>query len=218
MIALFVFAVGCQNDELTVDRIVDVGPNADKTATKCDYWTDGWVDANTDSTDFEWFTGQIDPTSGGGLLVAFPTTWGHNVWFSVAVPDDALPAGSGLTEFTLKILKRDKIDEFRDDCPYTSIPVYMILEPTDTPFDEDITVSGTYMPWICTDLSTVKLDMEKATCVSDGCGSQEYAGTAWQDGNRIRFTFDLSHFSDWEMGTVPRDTIPPGGKGTLPQD
>jgi len=169
-----------------------------------------------ESLEYEEFMGWIEPGVGGGL-VGYSETWPsrHPVIFSILVPQEALgepppdpPPGDPppLIEFSLRVPTYDSYME------HPGLPLILRLQPEGERFLAPIKVTATYMPWA----GDPPNGFWNAEPVYDEYGEvidvlfNEYGNATvspipagWQ------ISFEVDHFSDWEVGDIPEASDDP---------
>ncbi len=143
-----------------------------------------------DSLTFEEISGTLAPGS-GGAMGQYLKSWDKNSWFALIVPPTSVDPQGDAIEFKMRIPTK---------ACYLAHPelrgkLIISMEPDNTTFLGPITLQGTWMPWEGAPPESVYY----------------YSGGDWGlatvtqvSPTRYQVTFQVNHFSDWELGEEPR--------------
>lgn len=148
-----------------------------------------------DDLDYEEITGTLLPGS-GGVMSQNLTSWPKNCRFSLTVPAEAVPETGPPIPFSVKVPTQASYVEYASEL---SDPDRLIirLEPDGMQFTAPVTVGGTWMPWMLGVGETLPDTLMYTS------GPDSGLAVVTQFGNRYRVSFEVDHFSDWEVCPIP---------------
>ena len=141
-----------------------------------------------DDLEYETISGTLPAGQSGGMY-AYLKTWPRDCVFSLVVPVESMP-GEGSIDFTMRIPTQASYLAHAEELHHRLI---IRLGPDGQSFLGPITVTGTWMPW----------QGAPPTPLYYNNGSEQGETTVTQVGNRYRVSFQVFHFSDWEVGPEP---------------
>lgn len=150
-----------------------------------------------DDLDYEEISGSLMPGS-GGIMSQNLTTWPKNCRFSLVVPPEAVPPTGPPIPFKVKVPTQASYLEYAAELENPD-RLIIRLEPDGLQFLVPVTVKGTWMPWM---LGPGEAPDDPDPLVFSN-GSDSGVATVTQEGTRYRVSFDVDHFSDWEVCPVP---------------
>lgn len=143
-----------------------------------------------DLLDYEVFTGTLSPGE-SAVMYNYSTTWGKNCLFSLVVPAESMPSEGVPTTFTMSIPTKSSYLAH----PEIARTIIVRMAPDGMRFLGPITIQATWMPWEGAPPSPLYYQSGTEYGVAD----VQYVPSI----NRYRVTFDVYHFSDWEVDPVP---------------
>ncbi|RKZ13565.1 hypothetical protein DRQ53_08535 [bacterium] len=202
ILLLFIGACGTETENLTEPS--DLRPVTGQDLD-LDYCWEPTPQSVINTLEWEEFTGTIQPGN-GGFLVAQSTTWGPGVYFSIQVPPDALPAGNGPTDFSIRFpTKASYLANQSENCGL-GLPLILEMEPGGLVFNEPVTVHATYMPWT----GVTAADLWEHWSSYPVFGDYELESVTQGKKGIVNITYKAPHFSRWETGGggPPEEIIP----------
>lgn len=148
-----------------------------------------------DSLSYEVFSGTLSPGQ-SGVLSRSMHTWGSNCLFSLTVPATSMPDQGAPINFTMSIPTKSSY------LAHPELDSLLIIRfaPDGQHFPGPITIQGTWMPW----QGVPPAQIWFYSGADSGLATVTYVPSI----NRYRIQFDVTHFSDWEVGPTPRRTGP----------
>lgn len=145
-----------------------------------------------DDLEYETISGTLQPGQSGGMY-AYLTTWPRNCLVSLVVPAESMPGG-GPIDFSISVPTQES---YLDPAYAAELEGVLIirLAPDNTQFLGPIYVQATWMPWEGAPPATV--------WYHNGTDWGIATVTYYPSINRYRVSFEVDHFSDWEVGPEP---------------
>jgi hypothetical protein len=158
------------------------------------------LSVDLDSLDYETLSGTLAPNQ-GGVLSENLTSWPKNCRFTLTVPETSMSSETAIN-FTMSIPTKASYDA------NSGLDDHLIirLAPDGETFVGPITVEGTWMPWMGAPPDTLYYNS-----LSGASESGMAMITYWPSINRYRVSFQVDHFSDWEV--CPEPPRPPDDGG-----
>ena len=145
---------------------------------------------NLDALDYEVLSGTLTPGSGGAMGQNLRTWRPYGgCWFGLLVPPTSVDPEGDPINFTMRVPTKASYDAH----PEIADRIIIRLDPDGMHFLGPITIDATWMPWLGAPLDTLWF----------GTGQEDqlpvvpvYNPTI----NRWQVSFQVTHFSDWEVG------------------
>jgi len=199
MVLAVLLLAGCGKDIGPVTQIAAPDPGRDVVAPAAGALIDASGDAELFPVEppegklpieYEEISGTLAPGSGGAMGQNL-RTWDKNSWFGLVVPPTSVDPMGEAIHFKMRIPTK---------ASYLTHPelqgrLIISMEPDMTSFLGPITLMGTWMPW----------EGVPPDSVYFYSGGEIGVATVTQvSSNRYQVTFQVNHFSDWELGPEPR--------------
>lgn len=149
-----------------------------------------------DSLQYEVFSGTLYPGQSGAMYKNLKSWQAPNCLFSLVVPASSMPDQGPPINFTMSIPTKASYDED----PTLFQRLIIRLAPDGEQFLGPITIQGTWMPW----QGAPPNPLWYYSGPDSGLATVTYLPSI----QRYRVTFQVNHFSDWEVGPEPRRTTP----------
>lgn len=194
---------GCGKDIGPVAQLSSPLTGAETVAQDASIRLDGAGDAelypvlpeiNLDALTYEEISGTLAPGS-GGAMGQYLKTWDKYSWFALVVPPSSVDPQGDAIDFKMRIPTKACYLKH----PEIMGKLIIRMEPDNTTFLGPITLVGTWMPWEGAPPDSVYFYSGGEWGVATVTQVTPAPGTT-----RYQVSFQVNHFSDWELGPEPR--------------
>lgn len=150
-----------------------------------------------DDLDYLTISGTLQPGQSAIIFQALPPDWPKNCTFGLIVPESSVPYAP--IDLSIQIPTR----EMYTDSEWSGLLAHRLffrLEPDNTQFLGPVTVLGTWMPW---ENSVLAADPQPDVYAISDSDTVLVDVTFVPSENRYRLSFEVDHFSDWEVCPEP---------------